>query len=156
MPIAIIVTPIIASDTPHDAAISLPLFTSNCEPATMPAAPTTTRSMLVMTDFLSLAGRSSSLAAASSLAERIFSIIYSANMNIMTAAPTVVNAPPSEQANSATTAATSSSDLGANSRRLMASGMNIMLIASIIAVLHMTEPMPLPMAMPTLPCDAAM
>ena len=53
VPIATIVTPIMASETPHDDAILLPLFTRSCEPMTIPAAPRTTRAIFLITDFLS-------------------------------------------------------------------------------------------------------
>ena len=58
VPIATIVTPIIASETPHAAAILLPLLTRSCEPMTIPAAPPITRRMLSVTDFLSVFGLS--------------------------------------------------------------------------------------------------
>lgn len=73
VPIATIVTPMIASETPHDAAMSLPLLTRSCEPMTMHAAPTTTRSIFSTTVFLSVEGRSSVFSAGSLLAERMFS-----------------------------------------------------------------------------------
>ena len=44
---------------------------------------------------------------------------------------------------------------GAKSLRLIAMGMKTIPIARIMAVLQMTEPMPLPIAMPTLSCEAA-
>ena len=68
-----IVTPMIASDTPHDSAILLPLSTSSCEPSTVHAAPTTTRAMFRITERRSVAGRSAAFSAGSFLAERMFS-----------------------------------------------------------------------------------
>ena len=73
--IFIMVTQIIASETPHEAAILLPLFTRSCEPATIPAAPTTTLNIFVITDFLSVLGRSSGASDTLFFAERIFSAI---------------------------------------------------------------------------------
>ena len=72
-----------------------------------------------------------------------------------TAAPPIEKEPSSENANSAASAMMRSPAFGAKSFRFTAIGIKIRLIARIIAVLHITEPMPLPIAIPTLSCDAA-
>ena len=86
----------------------------------------------------------------------MFSTMYKAKMSSSTRAPIIEKEPLSEKAKSAATAASSRAALGAKSLRLTAMGIKIMLMAKIMAVLQMTEPMPLPMAMPTLSCEAAM
>ena len=72
-----------------------------------------------------------------------------------TIAPATVKDPLNEKTKSAVTAATSSMDFGANSLRFIAMGVKMTLSASIIAVLQTTEPIPFPIAIPTLSCDAA-
>ena len=71
-----------------------------------------------------------------------------------TTAPTMVNEPFKESTNNAPRAAIRRRDFGAKSFLSITIGIKIMLIARIIAVLHTTEPIPLPIAMPTLSCDA--
>ena len=111
----------------------------------MQAAPPTMRRMFSTMDFLSLAGASSvSSAPASRLAERMFSVIYSRKMNSSTAAPAMEKLPLRESRNSAHTAAMSRMPLGAKLLLSTAMGMKMMLMARIMAVLQMTEPMALP------------
>jgi len=63
--------------------------------------------------------------------------------------------PLKENKNSTVTAAKSRIAFGAKLFLSIGIGKKIMLTASIIAVLHITEPMPLPIAIPTLSCEAA-
>ena len=75
VPMATMVTPMMASETPQEAAMSLPLLTSSCDPATMPAAPPTMRRTLAVTVFRFTGGRSPAAVPSARRAERMFSAI---------------------------------------------------------------------------------
>ena len=76
-------------------------------------------------------------------------------MTINTIAPHTETEPPSENKKSVVTAKKSRIALGAKDLLSTAIGIKTTLIARMSAVLQMTEPMPLPIAIPTFSCEAA-
>ena len=155
VPRATIVTAMIASDTPSILAISVPLLTNRLDPMTIHTAPTAIIPICMSISFLVTCGLSLSSKSGCDFAERIFSSMNRTKITSSTAAPIMDTDPPSEKMNRAAMLTSRSIPLGAKSFLLTDIGMKTRLNAMISAVLQMTEPMPLPIAMDTFPSDCS-